>query len=93
MRRINHLTKPGILRAKNQIKPSSSAVRCRMIEWATLRGNTFRNKSAAALYFDPENRYVGERCSMVTFDAFSASDGISDIAVAPLPMTTTFLPV
>ncbi len=28
---------------------------------------------------------------MVTFEAFSASDGISDIAVAPLPMTTTFL--
>ena len=56
MRRINHFTKPGTLRAKNQIMPSSSALRCRMIEWATLPGNTFRKKSAAALYFGPENR-------------------------------------
>ena len=30
---------------------------------------------------------------MVTLAAFSASDGISVIAVAPLPITTIFLPV
>ena len=29
---------------------------------------------------------------MVTLAAVSASDGISDIAVAPLPMTTISLP-
>ena len=37
--------------------------------------------------------YVGDRCSIVTCAAFSASVGIMLIAVAPLPITTTFLPV
>jgi hypothetical protein len=36
--------------------------------------------------------YVGERCSMVTLDAVRASAGIRLIAVAPLPITTIFLP-
>ena len=35
---------------------------------------------------------VGERCSIVTCAAFSAIAGTSVTAVAPLPMTTTFLP-
>ena len=38
-------------------------------------------------------RYVGERCSIVTFPARSDSDGSNVTAVAPLPITTTFLPV
>ena len=37
--------------------------------------------------------YVGERCSIVTCDAFLVSDGIMLMAVAPLPMTTSLLPV
>ncbi|SKW58480.1 Uncharacterised protein [Mycobacteroides abscessus subsp. abscessus] len=39
--------------------------------------------------------YVGVRCSMVTCSAASSPlsiDGMSVIAVAPLPITTMFLP-
>ena len=35
--------------------------------------------------------YVGLRCSMATWDAVSASEGIRVTAVEPLPTTTTFL--
>ncbi|PQM45718.1 hypothetical protein C1Y40_04163 [Mycobacterium talmoniae] len=58
-----------------------------------MRGNTVRSASANGLNFDAEIRYVGVRCSMVTWAAFSVSDGISDTAVAPDPITTIFLPV
>jgi hypothetical protein len=36
--------------------------------------------------------YVGDRWSIVTWPAFSANEGTSVIAVAPLPTTTTRLP-
>ena len=40
-----------------------------------------------------EKTYDGERCSIVTCSAVPAMDGTRVTAVAPLPMTTTFLPV
>ncbi len=40
-----------------------------------------------------ENTYDGERCSIVTCAASPAIAGTSVTAVAPLPITTTFLPV
>ncbi len=40
-----------------------------------------------------ENTYDGERCSMVTCAASPAIVGTRVTAVAPLPITTTFLPV
>ena len=38
-----------------------------------------------------ETTYVGERCSIVTCEACRAMLGTSVIAVAPEPITTTFL--
>ena len=40
-----------------------------------------------------DDMYDGVRCSIVTCAAFSVSDGIMLTAVAPLPMTTSLLPV
>ena len=39
-----------------------------------------------------DRTYDGERCSIVTCPAVPAIAGTSVTAVAPLPMTTTFLP-
>ena len=56
------------------------------------RGNTFRIACTIGLIRGVDIMYVGERCSIVTWAAFSASDGIMLTAVAPLPMTTSRLP-
>ena len=40
-----------------------------------------------------DSMYPGERCNMVTCEALRASAGTIETAVAPLPMTTIFLPV
>ncbi len=61
---------------------------------ASARRNGRRRRSLAATG-STEGRatiQVGERCSMVTCAACSASAGTSVTAVAPLPMTTTRLP-
>ena len=57
-----------------------------------LDGRSLRNK------FVNQNRellammYVGDLWSMISCDDLEAISGIIEIAVAPLPMTITFLP-
>ena len=68
-------------------------MRHRTTLWAILRGSTFRIALASGSTFGIEMMYVGVRWSIVTESAASARAGISVIAVAPLPITTTFLPV
>ena len=69
------------------------ALRNRTIAWDNLRGNMFRTKSTIGSTRGMDIMYVGERCSMVTWAACCANAGIRLMAVAPLPMTTTRLPV
>ena len=64
----------------------------RIIGPLTLLGNARRNTLASGSFAGIETMYVGERCSIVTCAASSASDGMSVTAVAPEPITTTFLP-
>ena len=47
--------------------------------------------SATSLRFGRAEKYVGERCNMVMCAQSSAIAGIIVAAVAPEPMTTTFL--
>ena len=54
--------------------------------------SSWRSVSASSLALRPVMKKVGERCSMVTCAQRSAMAGISVAAVAPEPMTTTFLP-
>ena len=58
-----------------------------------MRGNTFRMNCTIGSCCGIDIMYVGERCSIVTFDAVCASAGIRLMAVAPLPITTIFFPV
>src|SRR5579864_4169668 len=55
-------------------------------------GNTRRIRFASGSCCGKVMTYVGERCSMVTCAAVCDIAGTSVTAVAPLPMTTTFLP-
>ena len=65
----------------------------RAIQWETLRGRTFRIPLNTGCTLCNDIKYDGVRCSIVTCAALSVSDGIMLTAVAPLPMTTSRLPV
>ncbi len=60
--------------------------------YASSLGRCSRRKVAIASSLGSDAMYVGVRWSIVTCAAFSAIAGTSVTAVAPLPMTTTFLP-
>ncbi len=64
----------------------------RTIRCAAGAGSTFCRPTAIWSTAGSESTHVGERCSIVTCSAVGAIDGTNVIAVAPLPMTTTFLP-
>ena len=65
----------------------------RTAAYARRSGSTLRSSPAIGSLPGSDSTYDGERCSMVTRAALSASAGTSVTAVAPLPMTTTRLPV
>ncbi len=60
---------------------------------ARVAGNRLRSARAILSFEGRIVMYVGDRCSIVTFAASRDIDGIRVMAVAPLPITTTFLPV
>ena len=93
MLRSMRLLNSGALRATSHNRPPNNALRHRTIQWATRSGNTFRIALAVGSTLTTEIMYDGVRCSIVTCAAFSVSDGIMLTAVAPLPMTTSLLPV
>ena len=64
----------------------------RTTRWAIRVGS--RRRTARATGSRPARliTYDGERCSIVTCAASAAIAGTSVTAVAPLPMTTTFVP-
>ena len=64
----------------------------RAAAYAAFRGSTLPSRAARPSSLGTERMYVGERCSIVTCAAVSASAGTSVTAVAPEPMTTTRLP-
>ena len=57
-----------------------------------MRGRNFRIGDRTGFTRGMDNMYPGERCSIVTCEALRARAGTSETAVAPLPMTTIFLP-
>ncbi len=58
------------------------------------QGQHLPNRDGGRVHFiGADVMYDGVRCSIVTWAAFSVSDGIMLTAVAPLPMTTSLLPV
>ncbi len=59
----------------------------------TRAGNTRRSRFASGSFSGIDTMYVGDRCNIVTCVASLASDGMSVTAVAPEPITTTFLPL
>ena len=64
-----------------------------MISWIQLSSTcSSRNSSAIWIALRPVRNQVGERCSMVTWRHSSAMAGTIVAAVAPEPMTRTFLP-
>jgi hypothetical protein len=58
-----------------------------------LAGKVRRSQLAKASSAGRLTTQVGERCSMVTDPAVDAIAGTRVMAVAPLPITTTFRPV
>jgi hypothetical protein len=71
----------------------SNSIRRRTISWVHSSGvPTSRNNSAISFTLRPDRKYVGERCTMVIRSTSGAIAGISVAAVAPDPMTATFLP-
>ena len=64
----------------------------RMIVPAHRSGRTRFSTDVIGFLSGTDTMYAGERWSIVTWPAFSASEGTSVTAVAPLPMTTTRLP-
>ena len=65
----------------------------RTISWIQVSSTpSSRNSSAIAIALRPVRKKVGERCSIVTCAQSAAIAGISVAAVAPEPITTTFLP-
>ena len=66
----------------------------RRISWVHSSGmSRARSWIASSWVFGTAATNVGVRCSIVTWAAFSAIAGTTVAAVAPLPMTTTRLPV
>ena len=91
--RSRRLLNPGARRATSQSSEPNNAMTERAIQWEALRGRTFRIPLNTGCTLGNENKYDGVRCSIVTCAAFSVSDGIMLTAVAPLPITTSRLPV
>ena len=63
----------------------------RTIAYVALSGSR-RSSRASGSRPGIDRMYVGERCSIVTISASRAIAGTRVTAVAPLPITTTFLP-
>src|SRR4029077_5236306 len=91
--RITDFITLGNLRASRYLNQKNNALRHRMIEWASCRGNTFWIARAIGSTPGLEKRYDGDRCPIAQCAPFSVSVGIRLIAVAPLPMTTIRFPV
>ena len=64
----------------------------RIIRAADLRGISRRSQRVSGSIAGRGTTKLGERCSIVTCAAFSASAGTRVTAVAPLPITTMRLP-
>ena len=86
------MTFSGLLCAR--LKPMSCITTFfhRVILYAVSSGRTLRRKLAMPSRAGRLNIHVGVRWSMVTFAARFAIEGTMVTAVAPDPITTTFLP-
>ena len=92
-RRRKFFTRVGARRLSWKLATPSATFFHRATAYAAFAGSQRRGASARGSREGSEMTYVGERWSMVTCAARSAIAGTRVTAVAPLPITTTRLPV